>query len=450
MDETDPFLTPEMHAALSPQRPPERFAERVMGRITRLREGRRRRTRALAVGGAVFLAAAASVALFAGRAESRGEIRAEARQDVRLGSRVVAVLSPGAHVAWKGDLVTQYAGDVFYRVEPGGPERVHTSAGDVTVRGTCFDVKVRPAEEEERAMTRGNARSGAVGAIAAAAVLVGVYEGKVTLSRAQGSVDVFSGQAARADARGVHGPFDLTSAQHAFESSSGDDPWRAANASLADQLALYQRRLETNEVEKKAIQKELREVKAKVAAAVPDGGGPRDIMAVDPRDLTDDDLKQLAKKGLIRTRFLCPPPGDWHATPDQIATLGLAPADAPAVDHAVAAAQAQMWQAVGPECTKILGSAELATRLGGEMCGLIIQTAASDSKKTIQLVADVLAGNATLPAGPLDPLAARILAQTQQSAVFEKDLAEALGPETAHSIARSDDLGLGCGMEFAP
>jgi hypothetical protein len=154
----------------------------------------------------------------------------------------------------------------------------------------------------------------------------------------------------------------------------------------------------------------------------------------------------------VRTTFFCPEPGEWHTSPDQLAALGLAPSDAPALEHAVAATQAQMWQAVGPPCAQLVGSMELATRLGPEMCGLIVQTAVpkSESAKTIQLVADVLAGNTSLPAGPLDPLAGRILAQSQQSAVFEKDLAAALGPDAARRIARSDELGLACGMNFGP
>jgi hypothetical protein len=446
MDESDPVLEPEMQAAFPPQRPPARFAERVMGRVAGLEAARRQRTRAIAASGVLLCTAAAAVALFAGRAGSHGEIRASVRQDAHLGSRVVAVLSPGAHVVWNGDDVTQYAGDVFYRVEPGGPERVHTSAGDVTVRGTCFDVKLREGDEEGSAMTRRDAKAGAVGAIAAAAVLVGVYEGKVTLSRADGSVDVVSGQAARADVRGVHGPLDSAAAG----ASSSDDPWRAANESLTDQLALNQRRLEANEAEKRSIEKELRQLKEKAAAGLPDGGGPRNIMAIDPRDLTQDDLKELAKQGRVRTRFLCPPPGDWHATADQLASVGLAPGDAPALEHAVAAAQAQMWRAVGPECTKLVGGADLATRLGPEVCGLIVQTAAGNNNKPIQLVADILAGNKPMPTEPLDPLAARILAEAQQSAVFESDLAQAVGPETARSVARNEDLGIGCGMEFAP
>jgi hypothetical protein len=145
-------------------------------------------------------------------------------------------------------------------------------------------------------------------------------------------------------------------------------------------------------------------------------------------------------------------PGDWHATPDQLMRLGLAPSDAPALEHAVAATQAQMWHVVGPECTKLLGSAELATRLGAEMCGLILQTAAPEASanKSVQLVADILAGNTPMPSEPLDPLAARILAEAQQSAVFEKDLAQVLGPATARSVARSDDFGLSCSMDLAP
>jgi hypothetical protein len=451
METDERLLTPEQREALSPQRPPERFAERVMDRVAGVRARRRRGPRAVAAAAALAFAAAACVALVTRRPPDHGDVRATARRDVRLGPRVVAVLERGAHVAWNGDEVTQDAGDVFYRFEPGGARHVHTPAGDVTVHGTCFDVKVRTAEEQASEMNKRDAVAGVVGAIASAAVLVGVYEGKVTLANAQASVELLSGQAARADGGGLHGPQDLAAAEQAFGASSSDEPWRAANANLADRVSFYQRRLAENELQKKAIEKDLKQLKAKVAAADRDGAAPRNLDDVDPRDLTQDELKELASKGAVRTRFFCVPP-DWHMSPDLLDALGLAPGDAPAVERAVAATQQRMWQAVGPECVKIVGSAEVAQRLGPEMCGMIIQNAATKagSDQDIQLVADVLAGNKPMPPPTqIDPLAARILTLAGESSGFEKDLAQDFGPEMAHRIARDDDsLGMGCGLNF--
>ncbi len=454
----DRVLTPEQREALQPQRPPGRFAERVMADVAALRQepvGRRRATALGAVAGGVTLAVAAAVALVVagnarGRAE-RGEIRAEAWMDVHLGPHIVAALSPGAHVRWDGDEVTQTSGRAFYRVEAdgaGGTRLVHTPAGDVTVRGTCFEVKVRAASEEAEAMTQATARelrAGAVGAIAAAAVLVGVYEGKVRLSRASGAIDVTSGQGARADASGVHGPQELAEAEIDFESSAGDDPWRAANASLADQVKAYQRRLEDNEAQRKSIEKELKELKAKLG---PDGGAARDAFELDPRDFTTDDWKQLAKAGAVRAGFLCPP-ADWHPSAGELGGLGLAPGDAPALEAAVHDAQQRTWQAIEPACARIVGSDEVARRLGGMACGVVIQNATgkADFNRDVQRVADIRAGNTPMPpASQLDPLEAYWLALTGETSGYEAELAKTFGPETAHRVARFD--GISCGLNW--
>jgi hypothetical protein len=454
MDRPEPLLTPEERESLKPQRPPERFAEQVMGHVLASSRGRRRRTRVLVAVSVVALAVAAGFALVVSRGPETGDVRADARRDVRVGPHVVAVLEPGAHIAWRGDEVTQDAGEVFYRVEAGGTRRVHTPAGDVTVRGTCFDVKVRPAGDGGVEMKRRDIVSGAVGAVAGAAVLVGVYEGRVTFSNAHASMELGSGQGATGDGSGLHGPEDLGAAGRAFEAGADDEAWRMANASLADQVRAYQRRLDDNESQKKTLERELRQLKAKVAAAARDGGGPRNVLDVDPRDLTQEDWKELAKQGRVRTKFFCPPPGDWHPSAQQLAALGLSPDDAPTLERAVQGTQDRMWQTIGPECTKMLGNADLAKRLGGEMCGLIIQmtTPKATADADVQLVADIRAGNKPMPPpGQLDPLTSRLLALTGESSAFENELTQDLGPEAAHRIAHDDDgLGIGCGLEFAP
>jgi hypothetical protein len=100
----------------------------------------------------------------------------------------------------------------------------------------------------------------------------------------------------------------------------------------------------------------------------------------------------------------------------------------------------------------MLGNVDLARRLGGEMCGMIIQMTApkGEADKDVQLVADIRAGNKPMPPpGQLDPLASRLLTLTGENATFERELAQDLGPEAAHRIAHDDDaLGIGCGLDF--
>ncbi len=286
-------------------------------------------------------------------------------------------------------------------------------------------------------MTRRDAVAGGVGAIVGMAVVVGLYEGKLALG---------TPRAAGARAGGVHGAREPTAAEKPFEAST-DEPWRAANASLADQVRLYQRRLDDNESQRKAIEKELEELKAKLG---PDGGAPRNLDEVDPRDLTQDDWKELAKAGEVRAGFLCPP-ADWHPSPERLAGLGLAPGDAAALEADVHAALQRTWQAVEPACAKIVGSDDVARRLGGMACGVVIQntTGKSDFNRDAQLVADIRAGNAPVPAASqIDPMTAYWLALTSESASYESDLARDFGPETAHRVARDD--GVGCGLNWQP
>jgi FecR protein len=171
------------------QEPPADFADRVLEAAARPAPVRRTRTTRVLAG--LMLAAAMAVVVAFGahrrRADAHGVATAEARQETRVGGRAVAVLEKGARIAWDGDDVRQDQGDVFWRVEPGARFVVRTPAGEVTVKGTCFRVRVLAA--------------GAAGAVALAVM---VYEGKVGVSHAGTQVDLVAGESAEADRAGVH------------------------------------------------------------------------------------------------------------------------------------------------------------------------------------------------------------------------------------------------------
>lgn len=290
--------------------------------VVALRERARRRRHVAAIAGVVVLIAAAAFAIvlsFRRSTPGHGDVVASARTDLRVGAHVIAVLEPGAHVEWDGDTVTQIAGDVFYRFEPGGMRRVRTPLADVIVRGTCFDVKVRNPEGGGD-MTRREAVFGAAGALASAAVLVGVYEGRVTLSRATGSVDVASGQAARVDGGGIHGPKELAAATADFDSSAPSDPWSTANANLVDQVRSYQRRLEDSQAETQRITRNLDALKAKLARLEPDAAE-----AADPFNPTPEQWKDLAKANVVRAKNFCFPPPTGSRAPSSSRTWDYPP-----------------------------------------------------------------------------------------------------------------------------
>ena len=88
---------------------------------------RARGVRILAGAGLAFAAGSAiAIGMHAMRAPDHGDVLATKRIEVHLGNRAIAVLERGAHVSWTGDQVSQPAGDVFYRVEPGRAFDVHT------------------------------------------------------------------------------------------------------------------------------------------------------------------------------------------------------------------------------------------------------------------------------------------------------------------------------------
>ncbi len=160
--------------------PPTGFADRVMAKAHR--EPRRRtRTVGLVILGA--LAVAAGWVVHARSAPTPGTARGASLvvtsvTSTSLGRRGAAVAEPGASFSWEvaanGEAaVTQTAGNVFYRVERGGPFVVRTPVGDVRVTETCFRVEVRMKKQ---------LTSGLVGAVVASAVVVSVYEGRAVLA----------------------------------------------------------------------------------------------------------------------------------------------------------------------------------------------------------------------------------------------------------------------------
>ena len=181
----EPELTCAERAALAAWEadpPPAGFAERVIVGGTAAPAPPRRRAAVIA-GFAAGAVLAAAIALVVVREPARSHAAAgartvAARESIALGRRGIAVAEPGASLAWEitadgAARVEQGAGDVFYRVEPGGPFVVATAVGDVRVTGTCFRVEVQMKP------SKSSLGGAAIGAALAATVVVTVYEGGV-------------------------------------------------------------------------------------------------------------------------------------------------------------------------------------------------------------------------------------------------------------------------------
>ncbi len=435
------------------EEPPADFADRVMARIGDDNVAKlgpiapRGRSRWARPAAAAYVFAAAAAILFALRptAPAGGEARAETRREIAVGGRAVAVAEPGAHLKWRGDEVTQDAGDIFYRVERGERFVVHTPAGDVAVLGTCFRVRVGPSGNENGSEegTDMNARDMKVGLASAASALLAtvvVYEGKVaishagqTTSAAASATQLTAGQSARLDSSGVHVGAGA-GAKDGGEGSggTGDESLLAANANLSQAIGEYNRRLNAITAEKATLQQKLTSAQEQLAASGNDANAP----LKDPYDLSTDDWKQLAAKGTVRIRMPCLAKDPWSPTADELQKMGLAPSDGPAVHEAYVKANQRIWADMRPLCAAALGGdAQVADRLGVNVCMNVVQdTAGVDG--SARRVAEMRAGLRPLPGAgdTVDGPTRMMLDLTHEQQVFEADLASSFGPDEAHRI----------------
>ncbi|HEY0986900.1 MAG TPA: FecR domain-containing protein, partial [Kofleriaceae bacterium] len=200
---------PEIARALdawAPLAPPADFADRVVAaRDAAAPEVRSPRWRVRLIGGVVLAGAAAAVAVLALRSPYRAAsdtVIAARRTTIELGGRGTAVAEPDTEVVWRvaddgAAEITQRTGNVFYRVERGGPFVVHTPAGDVRVTGTCFRVEVQAMTPNQKLVIAGLA-----GAAIASTVLVTVYEGRVIAETGAARTELAAGSQATLRDRG--------------------------------------------------------------------------------------------------------------------------------------------------------------------------------------------------------------------------------------------------------
>lgn len=428
--------------------PPPGFADRVMARVREegandLAAARLRRTRWAAAGVGTLAAAAAVVLAMRGRAPDAGEATAEARVEVAVGARAKAVLEPGAHVTWRGPDVVQSNGDVFYRVEPGATFTVHTPAGDVSVQGTCFTVKVR---SDEDTMQKRDVKAGTIGAALSALAFVAVHEGRVAVSHAQERVELAAGESARLGAGHASRSGTVAEGERAFAeaAAAADAPLAKANENLTSQVSEYRKRLEHVATERASLEEKLRKAEAALAGTQ-DGGAPRTRHEY---DLDKEDWAELAAKGTVKFRTPCLRPGGWAPKPEEMDKLGLAPQDSATLKEAYARAYQRAWAQIRPLCQAALGSStDAVDKIGVDSCAHLVYDVAqsADQEATAEAhtqAAEIRAGQRPEP-GPNDkvhPVTRLFLALTAQLPAFEADLAKSFGPEEAHRLVFADGM----------
>jgi len=185
--------------AWAPLAPPADFVDRVLdARAPAAPPARSTRRRVwlggIAAGGAV--AAVLALAVASPHRAAGGTLVAAQRTTALLGTRGTVVAEPASELIWRvaddgAADITQRTGNVFYRVERGGPFIVHTPAGDVRVTGTCFRIEVEPMTPSTKLVLAGLA-----GAAVASTVLLTVYEGHVIAETRSARTELAAGSQA--------------------------------------------------------------------------------------------------------------------------------------------------------------------------------------------------------------------------------------------------------------
>jgi hypothetical protein len=452
--------------AWEPQLPSVDFAERVLAQVRKetatpgasspsTSTTDKKRARRWGVGAGV-VGGLAMAAAFAMRVtavpDSHGEAIAKDRIEVAIGGRAKAVLEPGAEVKWDGDEVVQAHGDVFYRVEPGARFRVHTPAGDVEVKGTCFAVKIRgeaPGNFEGVDMNKRDVKSGVVGAVITGLAFVAVYEGKVAVSHAGERVDLGAGEGAQVGSSGVSKSATLSDGAKAFDAkvaanAAGEEPLAKANESLVSQVSEYRARLESIAAQKIELEQKLKKSEEKLASAT-DGAAPRTRHEY---DLNQEDWAELAKKGQVKYRTPCLKPSGWEFPASKLNEMGLAPQDGATLKEAYQRSYDRVWKELRPMCAAALGTAlDVVDKIGAESCPHLIYDGALRTDKDAAAeahtqAAEIRAGLRPEP-GPnekVNPVLRMFLILTGANKNFEADLAKSFGPEEGRRLSLSEDM----------
>lgn len=416
--------------------PPSGFADRVIA-ATEAPEPASPKRAPWLIGGAMAAAAAVAVALAWPAGPVEGALEANAREEVSLGPRGVAVAEPGAALSWRADDATatieQSAGDVFYRAEPSERFVVHTPAGDVEVRGTCFRVEVLDMNVSPQLFV-----GAAAGAALSAAVLVTVYEGSVEAQNAHGAVTLAPGEASVLSPEAAPSAPRPSGELHAETRPEAEA--ETADAPSADEIAAMDP--ETLRARLSAMsardQEQAHEI-ARLRGLLDDADLQSDARNASFFPASDEQLRQWADNCQLR---LDQPPvmgmeaGEVGDAADQ---LELTPEERDAVQQAIE----RMHGSVSEELRELYveatgdthGAAQLSPRA---MFAEIRDKAGEDDTPSIVMnrIAQERAGLAMAPAADAEmsapERATRLYAGVGDR--FQQLLAEALGPQRAYDL----------------
>jgi hypothetical protein len=212
-----------------------------------------------------------------------------------------------------------------------------------------------------------------------------------------------------------------------------DDALLAANAKLVSSLQECNRRLA-----------DLGQKRVAPPVAQPTATASSRMRGQGRRETTGPDWERYAKQGVVPYNIPCLRDTPFTPSERQLDRLGLAPQDGNVLRDAYQKSNQRVMAQLRPLCAKVLGSEQLADRVGASACmSAIVDGARKENpdkmRDALARVGEVNAGKRPPPeAGPaLEPVEALMLAFTAESKAFEADLAATLGPEDAHRIAAS-------------
>lgn len=222
------------------------------------------------------------------------------------------------------------------------------------------------------------------------------------------------------------------------EIDDGDDSdaLLAANANLVSSLQECNRRLS-----------DLGQKHVAASAPLPATTASGRMRGQGRREATAPDWDRYAKQGAVPYNVPCLRETPFTPSQRQLDRLGLAPQDANVLRDAYKKSNERVMTQLKPLCAKVLGSPEIADRVGSTACmSAIVDSARKENPDkmhdALARVAEVNGGKRTAPepGQAVEPVEALMLAFTGESKAFEADLAAALGPEDAHRIASSRTL----------
>ena len=220
-----------------------------------------------------------------------------------------------------------------------------------------------------------------------------------------------------------------------LESDEGDDDEAllAANARLVGSLQECNRRLA-----------DLGQKRVAAPAVQPTATASTRTRGQGRRESAGPDWERYAKQGVVPYNIPCLRDAPFTPSARQLDRLGLAPQDASVLRDAYQKSNQRVMAQLKPLCAKVLGSEQLADRVGSSACmSAIVDGARKENpdkmKDALARVGEVNAGKRPPPApgSGLEPVEALMLAFTAESKAFEADLAATMGPEDAHRIAGS-------------